>query len=87
MKANMGNTERYVRLGLGVLVGIVAWRMRKASALRSLLGLASVSGIESGLTKHCAVKEMMGWGDEIAKAQYDASAYDNKAIPSSSQAI
>lgn len=91
MKKNVGTNEGLVRLGLGVLAGVAAWRWSRSRMGRTLLGAAAVSGLQSGLTHYCAMKHLLGLGvttdSSGGKVEYQPSSFDNAAIPAQSQGI
>lgn len=71
MEKNVGTTERYIRIGLGLAAGLVAFKMRKSKLASGLLATAAASVIKSGVTQRCAVKEKLGIGAEGAKEADD----------------
>lgn len=93
MKQNVGTKESYVRIGLGLMAGLAAIGWSRSRVGRSLLGMAAVSGLQSGLTRYCALKHLMGVGDTTDSSlnnhntTYARSSFDNDAIPQKSQAI
>ncbi len=99
MKQNVGRTEGYLRMGLGVAAGIVALRT-KSRLLKSLFGTLAISGIQSGAMHFCAVKKLLGLGEsrhlpksepkalrDAAGNVYSPSSYDNDRLSPRSQAV
>lgn len=60
MKPNVGSKERYVRIGIGLLSGVVALTLVKSRKTSLLLGMAAASGIETGLSRYCLINEVLG---------------------------
>ncbi len=59
MTQNVGKTESYIRIGLGAVAAVAALSLVRSRLGKSLLGLAAFSGLQSGLTRHCAVKDLL----------------------------
>lgn len=59
MKPNVSQKESYVRIGVGVLAGIMALRS-KSRVVSTLLGAVAASGIETGLSRYCPVSDLLG---------------------------
>lgn len=91
MTHNMGNTERMIRIGTGILAGIAVFRFAKSKVARALLGSLSAAGLQSGLTGYCALKQRLGLGTEpgfeTKSVEYSPSAYDPTQSSTQSQAI
>ena len=60
MKPNVGEKERYVRLGLGVLAGLAAIKYARSPKVSALLGVMAASGIETGLSRYCPMSDVLG---------------------------
>jgi len=62
MEKNVGTKERYVRIGLGVVAGLAAFKMRKSKIASGLLVSAAASAIKSGVSQYCPMKAKLGIG-------------------------
>lgn len=60
MKPNVGEKERYLRIGLGVAAGIAAVTLSRSRGLSALLGAVAASGIETGVSRYCPVSDALG---------------------------
>lgn len=60
-KMNVGNNERYMRLGLGV-AALAAMPFIKSSIGRILLGTVATSGFATGITRYCPINQALGRG-------------------------
>lgn len=60
-KMNVGSTERYMRLGLGV-AAVAAMPFIRSRIGRILLGSVATSGFTTGITRYCPINEALGRG-------------------------
>ncbi|RZA09411.1 MAG: DUF2892 domain-containing protein, partial [Proteobacteria bacterium] len=62
MDKNVGTNERYVRIGLGIAAGLLAFKMRKSKVASGLLFSGAASAIKSGVSQYCPMKAALGMG-------------------------
>jgi hypothetical protein len=59
MKPNVSQKESYVRIGVGIVAGLIAMRT-KSKIASTLLGAVAASGIETGLSRYCPLSDFLG---------------------------
>lgn len=59
MKPNVSQKESYVRIGVGIIAGLIAMRS-KSKIVSTVLGAVAASGIETGLSRYCPVSDFLG---------------------------
>ncbi len=88
MKKNVGAVESYFRIGLGVLSGVAALRFAKSPFAKGVLGVAALSGLQSGIMRSCAVKQFFGLGDkspatpDVATSTLGSSSHSSDLVAS-----
>lgn len=60
MKRNVGNRERYARIGVGILSGVGAIFLPASNAVRVLLGVIGLGGLGTGASRYCPVNQALG---------------------------
>lgn len=60
MKRNVGERERYGRLGLGVLSGAGAIFLPVGTVVQVLLGVVAVAGLATGTSRYCPINQAFG---------------------------
>ncbi|RYZ99061.1 MAG: DUF2892 domain-containing protein [Proteobacteria bacterium] len=69
MEKNVGSNERFVRIGLGIAAGLLAFKMRKSKFASGLLLSGAASVIKSGVSQYCPMKAALGVGSDEAVGQ------------------
>ncbi len=60
MKRNVGRVERVVRLSAGIAAGAAALLVEDLGVWRIPLGIVSLAGIATGVSRYCPVNQALG---------------------------